>query len=164
MRQHGRRRVPMRHLYTEPMRDQVTVERLREITAADSAAIAMLLPQLSTTAAFDATRLDQLVAHEDIELFVARLNGHLVGMATLVSFPVPTGWRGLVEDVVVDSAARGAGVAHLLLKALTNAAERRHLRTLDLTSRGSREAALSLYESVGFVPRDTNVMRYTPTP
>ena len=148
--------------YVEPMHDHVTVERLTEITAADSAAIAALLPQLSTTATFDPTRLDQLVAREDIEMFVARVDGQLVGMATLVTFPLPTGWRGLVEDVVVDAEARGAGIARLLLEALTSAADRLRLRTLDLTSRGSREAALRLYESVGFVRRDTNVMRYSP--
>ena len=35
------------------------------------------------------------------------------------------------------------------------------MRTLDLTSRPSRESALRLYESVGFKRRETNVLRYT---
>ncbi|WP_152642360.1 hypothetical protein [Microbacterium sp. SA39] len=38
----------------------------------------------------------------------------------------------------------------------------RGLRSLELTSRPYQEAALRLYASVGFVPRDTNVLRYTP--
>ena len=32
-------------------------------------------------------------------------------------------------------------------------------RTVDLTSRPSREAANRLYQRAGFVPRDTNVYR-----
>jgi ribosomal protein S18 acetylase RimI-like enzyme len=35
------------------------------------------------------------------------------------------------------------------------------VRTVDLTSRPSREAANRLYQRLGFVKRDTNVYRYT---
>ncbi|MCK6065221.1 GNAT family N-acetyltransferase [Microbacterium sp. EYE_512] len=97
-----------------------------------------------------------------VDLFVARDAGAMVGMATLVTFPLVTGWRGIVEDVVVSQQARGRGIARLLLEAITEEAARRRLRTLDLTSRPSRESALRLYESVGFEPRETNVMRYVP--
>ncbi len=83
-------------------------------------------------------------------------------MATLVTFPVPTGLRGHVEDVVVDQAMRGQGIARRLLEAMIRLADDRRLRTLDLTSRPSREAALRLYESVGFQRRETNVLRYAP--
>ncbi|CAH0233362.1 hypothetical protein SRABI44_02724 [Microbacterium foliorum] len=47
---------------------------------------------------------------------------------------------------------------------ITELATTRGLRTLDLTSRPSRESALRLYESVGFVRRETNVLRFTPSP
>ncbi|MEA1264070.1 GNAT family N-acetyltransferase [Microbacterium sp. STF-2] len=73
-----------------------------------------------------------------------------------------TGLRGHVEDVVVDEAARGRGIARLLLERMTQLAQERGLRTLDLTSRPSRESALRLYESVGFRRRETNVLRFTP--
>ena len=42
-------------------------------------------------------------------------------------------------------------------------AAERGLRTLDLTSRPSRESALRLYEGVGFRRRETNILRYTPS-
>jgi ribosomal protein S18 acetylase RimI-like enzyme len=83
-------------------------------------------------------------------------------MATFVSFPLPTGLRGHVEDVVMDESMRGRGIARKLLETMTTTAGERGLRTLDLTSRPSRESALRLYEGVGFRRRETNILRYTP--
>jgi len=40
-------------------------------------------------------------------------------------------------------------------------ARERGAKTVDLTSRPSREAANRLYQRLGFVARDTNVYRYT---
>ncbi len=34
-------------------------------------------------------------------------------------------------------------------------------KTVDLTSRPSREAANRLYQRLGFVPRETNIYRFT---
>jgi ribosomal protein S18 acetylase RimI-like enzyme len=62
----------------------------------------------------------------------------------------------------VDESMRGHGIARQLLQTITALASERGLRTLDLTSRPSRESALRLYESVGFKPRDTNTLRYLP--
>jgi ribosomal protein S18 acetylase RimI-like enzyme len=39
-------------------------------------------------------------------------------------------------------------------------AKRRGAKTVDLTSRPSREAANRLYQRIGFVARDTNVYRF----
>jgi ribosomal protein S18 acetylase RimI-like enzyme len=43
-------------------------------------------------------------------------------------------------------------------------AERAGARTVDLTSRPSREAANRLYRRLGFEPRDSHVLRYTVRP
>jgi hypothetical protein len=51
-------------------------------------------------------------------------------MATLATFPLATGWRGIVEDVVVDGEVRGRGGARLLLAAITEESNSRRLRTL----------------------------------
>ena len=76
-------------------------------------------------------------------------------MLTLVTFPIPTGTRSWVEDVVVDEAARGHGVGESLLKAAVDRSKALGAKTLDLTSRPSREAANRLYRRVvpGVVPR-----------
>jgi len=139
-----------------------TVEVLSSVTDADAADVARLLAQLSKTATFDRSRLEAIITHDATELLVVRDDDKIVGAATLVTFPLPTGLRGHVEDVVVDEAMRGKGIARTLLMRMTELATERGLRTLDLTSRPSRESALRLYESVGFERRETNAMRFTP--
>lgn len=128
----------------------------------DEEPLARLLGQLSSTATSDLERIRAVLSHPATELLVARLDGRIVGMATLVSIPLPTGLRGHVEDVVVDESLRGLGIARQLLETMTARAEVQGMRTLDLTSRPSRESALRLYESVGFERRETYVLRYTP--
>ena len=68
--------------------------------------------------------------------------------------------RAWIEDVVVDNQARGKGVGDALNRAALAEAERRGAKTVDLTSRPSREAANRLYQRLGFKQRDTNVYRY----
>jgi ribosomal protein S18 acetylase RimI-like enzyme len=80
---------------------------------------------------------------------------------TLAVFRIPTGVRAWVEDVVVDGSARGQGVGEALNRAALEVAARRGARTVDLTSRPSREAANRLYQRIGFVQRETNVYRYS---
>jgi ribosomal protein S18 acetylase RimI-like enzyme len=120
-----------------------------------------LLPQLSTNAApltSDAVRA--LVESTAITLFIARDEGRIVGSLTLVVFPIPTGVRAWIEDVVVDASARGAGVGEALTKAAIEEARRHDVRSIDLTTRPSREAANRLYARLGFELRDTNVYRF----
>lgn len=133
------------------------------VTAVDDElvdAVVTLLPQLSSSASFDRALLERVVTSEAASLFVARLDGVIVGMATLVTYAIPTGVRGHIDDVVVDESTRGRGVARTLLEAMIARSAELGIRTLDLTSRPSRVAAIRLYESVGFVRRDTNTFRY----
>lgn len=82
-----------------------------------------------------------MLDHDATELLVVRVDGDIVGMATLVSFPLPSGSRGFVEDVVTDVSACGRGIGRLLLTAMVDISIARGLRSLELTSRPSREAA-----------------------
>ncbi len=56
-------------------------------------------------------------------------------------FPAPTGLRAWIEDVVVDESARGQGVGALLTEEALQLARAAGARTVDLTTRPSREAA-----------------------
>jgi ribosomal protein S18 acetylase RimI-like enzyme len=75
-------------------------------------------------------------------------------------FRIPTGLRAWIEDVVVDEDARGRGVGAALNQVAIALADELGARTIDLTSRPSREAANRLYQRLGFVARETNVYRF----
>ena len=92
-------------------------------------------------------------------MLVARLDGEIVGTLTLVMFPIPTGTRAWIEDVVVDDATRGRGVGAALTQEAVRLARANGARTVDLTSRPARAAANRLYERLGFHLRDSNVYR-----
>jgi ribosomal protein S18 acetylase RimI-like enzyme len=102
-----------------------------------------------------------MVADEATTLFVARGDSDIVGMLTLATFQSPTGVRAWIEDVVVEGAARGSGVAAALVQAALERAAELGARTVDLTSRPDREAANRLYLRLGFEIRQTNVYRRT---
>ncbi len=124
-------------------------------------AFARLLPQLSRSAApADEAVLTEIVASPATHLIVAEDGGAMLGSLTLVVFRIPTGLRAWIEDVVVDGDARGRGVGEALNRFALALAAERGCRTVDLTSRPSREAANRLYQRLGFQPRDTNVYRY----
>ncbi|MGN7949765.1 GNAT family N-acetyltransferase [Microbacterium sp. 22215] len=144
------------------MPDDISLSIADHLTPGDLQRIETLLPQLSRTAGFDSERMLALIDSPNADLFLARESGRILGMATLATAPLVTGWHATIEDVVVDEDARGRGIARLLLEAIIDETGRRGIPTLDLTSRPSRESALRLYESVGFVRRDTNVLRFAP--
>ena len=76
-------------------------------------------------------------------------------------FPLPTGLRAWIEDVVVDEAARGQGIGAILTQEAIRLAQDAGARSLDLTTRPSREAAGRLYERAGFKQRETRLYRYS---
>ena len=130
------------------------------------AAFSRLIPQLSRSAAVPTPDLiRKIVEAQASTLLVARDchdNGRIVGMLTLVVFRIPTGVRAWIEDVVVDEAVRGRGVGEALSQEAVRRAVGLGARTVELTSRPSREAVNRLYQRLGFVLRDSNVYRYTP--
>jgi ribosomal protein S18 acetylase RimI-like enzyme len=147
------------------------VEEATEATPELVEAFARLVPQLSRSSPPpSAEQLAEMLAAPGTVLLVARLGGEgedqgrggeIVGTLTLVLFRIPTALRAWIEDVVVDEAARGAGVGEALTLAALERAADAGARTVDLTSRPSREAANRLYTRLGFELRETNVYRWT---
>lgn len=125
-------------------------------------AFARLIPQLSKSSP-PPTRdeLAAMIGSDASDVLVARVDGRIAGTLTLVTFRIPTGVRAWIEDVVVDDGARGHGVGEALNQFALDLARRKGAKTVDLTSRPSREAANRLYQRIGFVARDTNVYRYS---
>jgi ribosomal protein S18 acetylase RimI-like enzyme len=136
-----------------------TVEIVEHPTKEVVEALARLLPQLSSAPPPDAAELATLMAGGST-VFVARVDGVIVGSLTLVSYRIPTGLKMWIEDVVVDEAARGHGVGETLNLAALDEARRQGAKAVSLTSRPSRQAANRLYQRIGFSVRDTNVYRY----
>jgi ribosomal protein S18 acetylase RimI-like enzyme len=137
------------------------IEIAQEATPELVEAMARLLPQLSSSAPAPTTaELDEIATSPATVLLVARLHGRIVGSLTLALFRIPTGMRAWIEDVVVDESARGHGVGDALNRAALEIAAARGARTIDLTSRPSREAANRLYRRLGFQARETNVYRF----
>ena len=125
------------------------------------AAFAALIPQLSTSSpAPTAKELEEIVAHEASTILLATEGETIVGSMTLVVFPIPTGTRAWIEDVVVREDAQGRGVGEALNRRAMQIAVDRGAQTINLTSRPTREAANRLYQRLGFVPRETNIYRY----
>ncbi|MFM8644097.1 MAG: GNAT family N-acetyltransferase [Actinomycetota bacterium] len=125
------------------------------------AACHRLIPQLSSSSSLiTKSELAKIVDGDATVLFAARIDGEIVGLLTLAVFRIPTAVRAWIEDVVVDERARGKGVGEALNHAALAEAKRRGAKTVDLTSRPSREAANRLYQRIGFNRRDTNVYRY----
>lgn len=145
----------------------MTVEIVAESTPELVEAMGRLIPQLSRSApALTADQCASLVAQPGVYLFVFRPEPGddgarpILGMLTLATFTIPTGLRAWVEDVVVDAGARGQGAGLALVEAAVAHAQALGARTVDLTSRPSREAANRLYRRAGFELRETNVYRF----
>ena len=152
-----------------PTSSEVEVE-VSEVAGADAVtaevveAFARLIPQLSrSNPPPSAEELVAMAGSEASVLLIARdpeRGGEIVGSLTLAMFRIPTGLRAWIEDVVVDESARGRGVGEALNQAALARARDAGCRTVDLTSRPSREAANRLYQRIGFTLRETNVYRF----
>jgi ribosomal protein S18 acetylase RimI-like enzyme len=143
----------------------VDVEEATAVTPDLVAAMARLVPQLSSSSPVPGeAELEEIVASPATVLLVARDpdSGGIQGCLTLVLFRIPTGLRAWIEDVVVDGAAARRGVGTALNRAALDRAADAGARSVDLTSRPSREDANRLYRRLGFELRETNVYRYEP--
>ena len=152
----------------------MSVELIEQSSPELVAAMERLIPQLSRSAKpLTAEQTQALVDQDSVYLFVFRTDkpvtaadgneveaGTILGMLSLATFAIPTGVRAWVEDVVVDAGTRGMGAGQQLVEAAVAHAQKIGARTVDLTSRPSREAANRLYRRCGFELRETNVDRY----
>jgi len=143
--------------------NDLLVERVSEASEELVEVMGRLVSQLSSSAVPpDLVALQKIATSPGSSLLVARLasrDGSIVGSLTLVTYGIPTGLHAVIEDVVVDEAARGHGVGMALISEAVWLARREGARHVSLTSRPSREAANRLYLRAGFVQRETNVYR-----
>jgi ribosomal protein S18 acetylase RimI-like enzyme len=140
----------------------VVVSEVQEASVEVVDALRFLIPQLSSSSSLPTmAEVSEMAGSDAIRLLIARDgSGPILGSLTLVVFRIPTGVRAWIEDVVVDSEARGMGVGALLVNDAIARATAEGAKTVDLTSRPSREEANRLYLRLGFEHRHTNIYRF----
>jgi ribosomal protein S18 acetylase RimI-like enzyme len=144
----------------------LTIEQLAPgaVDADVVAAFARLLPQLSARAAAPTRDALAAIAGSAV-LLVARAGGGggggggIVGALTLTLYRIPTGLQARIDDVIVDGAARGAGIGEALSREAIARARAAGALAIGLTSHASRDAANRLYVRLGFERRETNMYR-----
>ncbi len=137
----------------------IEITELTEFDPSVTAPVNRLLGQLTDRRRMTDDDLRRISADPASHLFLLRAGGEIVGMLTLVIGHTPTGTKGWIEDVVVDSAMRGRSFGRMLVDHAIARARQLSPATLMLTSRPSRIAANALYRSAGFQPKQTNVYK-----
>jgi len=122
-------------------------------------AMARLIPQLTRNAPPPLRgELSALLEDSASSLLLARREGgEIIALLTLAVYRVPTGIRAVIEDVVVDEAARGQGVGAALMRRAIEIAKEKGAGNVSLTSNPMRAAANRLYVRLGFQKRETNL-------
>lgn len=124
-------------------------------------AMQRLIAQLTNKRPPTAGELAGLLRSECSSLVIARdRGGSITGMACVSVYRVPTGVRAIIEDVVVDAAARGQGIGANLVRRCLDIARGKGASAVTLTSNPRRESANRLYLRLGFKPRETNSYIY----
>lgn len=141
----------------------VSIRPVTEVTESLTDAYRVLIPQLSSSSSPPTGEaLQRIIESDSAQILIAENeNGEILGTMTLIIFQIPTGIRAWIEDVVVDSSARGKGIGKKLNLAALELAKQAGAKTVDLTSRPARQEANQLYRSIGFVERETNVYRFS---
>ncbi len=142
----------------------IEVKEITEMSQKVCDAFARLVPQLSSSASIPTYAEVEDLINSKAGIVLAATdtddpNAEILGMMTLVVFRIPTGIRAWIEDVVVDGNARGKGIGEKLVRSAVERAKQEGAKTVDLTSRPSREAANRLYRRCGFETRETNIYR-----
>ena len=140
----------------------INISELTETSSSVLQSINALMPQLSSSAkVISMDRLSELVESDNTIIFIGTdESGQILGMLSLIVMKIPTGNKAWIEDVVVDQSARGKGMGKALMNHALEKAKELAVKSVDLTSRPSREKANMLYQSLGYQIRETNVYRH----
>lgn len=145
------------------MKNQVVIEKLKECSQTDLEDLGRLLSQLSSKYQGAVVSKDQLQAILDSPsavIIIARLDGRIVGMATVsVIYGVASGPKAELEDFVTDAAMRGQGLGSKIWDEVIAWCQKEQLKSLNFTSNSSRQAAHEFYLKRGAKIRDTSVFR-----
>ena len=85
---------------------------------------------------------------EELECFVAELDGDVVGLAHLRAFarPLEGDWGGFLDDLFVDPDRRGGGAGEALLEHLRSLARERRWGVVSWITGADNQVARRLYD------------------
>jgi len=81
----------------------------------------------------------------------------IMGTVTLIVIHQITGYKGYIEDVVVDEEYRRRGFGKKLILHIISLAKKMSIESLELKSENYRVVANILYKKLGFIIKEANV-------
>jgi ribosomal protein S18 acetylase RimI-like enzyme len=138
------------------------IELVKDLTDEVLAGLARLTPQLKISSPrLTREEAARMLVSDAVRLLIARSDeGDIIGMLTLIVYPVPTGVRARIEDVVVDQTMRGQGIGAALVQHSLEYARAEGADGIALSSNPRRKEANRLYQKIGFKKWETNVYFY----
>lgn len=137
----------------------MNIQELQDYTPSQLEEIKSLMSQLSDRVIFSESELVMVLKDTNSHLYAIIDDEHIVGCATLCIFHSPTGTKASIEDVVVSSDYRGQHLGKKLMEFVLEQAKAYAPIELHLTSNPMRVAANNLYQSLGFMRKETNCYR-----
>lgn len=141
----------------------ISIERLAVYTEQDAIDMGKLMPVLSdkfTNQSIESGLLKEIIESPFHEQIIARLDGKIVGCATLsITMGVGAGRKAYLEDFVVDPTIQGQGIGGKIWDEITKWCIERDLK-LFFTSNAKKEAAHNFYLKRDAIVRDTTVFQW----
>ena len=140
------------------MANKFIIRRITRFDRRGRADINKLLLQLSSRGyQVGPLQLKETLKNKQAYVFGLYDQKNIVGTVTLIALRQITGYKGYVEDVVVDEKYRGRGLGEKLMLHIMLFAKKLHLDSLELKSETYRIAANALYKKLGFATKEANV-------
>lgn len=98
-----------------------------------------------------------LQSDNNVHVILCKIDNDVVGTALLSTYKVISGYRGMVDDVVVDNAQRGKGIGRKLMEKLLEEGKKIGLDEILLFTGHHRAPAIGLYTSLGFTLRESGL-------
>jgi len=132
--------------------------KFRKLKIEDKKDIKLLLGQLTNDPI--KFNIDAILKDKKCNCIVLVDNKNVIGFGALIRFTIPSkGEVAMIEDIVIDENYRGKGFGRTMLQELISIAKKENVLYIDLTSKRIRIEARKLYESLGFVMRESDIFR-----
>ncbi|GGG59395.1 GNAT family N-acetyltransferase [Epilithonimonas arachidiradicis] len=103
-------------------------------------------------------KLDEiLMENNPVTLLGCFIEDRIVGIASMAIYKVISGNKGWIEDVIVDENYRGMGIGMRLIEKLLLISNEQQLSEVFLFTEEHRTPAISLYERMGFIRKESNI-------